>query len=63
MATVPADWPLNAFVQLKSLTSAYGEDHRRLRKPLSSTFGQRRLELLRPRIEEIVDRLIDGHGR
>ncbi|MEV0057152.1 cytochrome P450 [Saccharopolyspora shandongensis] len=60
MATVPADWPLNAFVQLKSLITAYGEDHRRLRKPLSGTFGRRRLELLRPRIEEIVDQLIDG---
>jgi cytochrome P450 len=36
-----------------------GDDHRRLRRLVSKAFTPRMIELLRPRIQEIADRLID----
>ncbi|MEU7527607.1 cytochrome P450 [Saccharothrix sp. NPDC042600] len=35
-------------------------DHTRLRKLVTSAFTQRRVELLRTRVEEVTDRLLDG---
>jgi len=41
------------------MLTAYGDDHRRLRRLISSAFTPRRTEMLRPRIEAIVTTLLD----
>src|SRR3954464_7494568 len=45
-----------------SMLSADPPDHTRLRRLVSKAFTARRIEQLRPRIQEIADRLLDGFG-
>lgn len=45
---------------LKHMLSADPPDHTRLRKLVGRAFTARRVEALRPRIEEIADELLDG---
>ncbi|MEV5570009.1 cytochrome P450 [Spirillospora sp. NPDC052269] len=52
-------WPLFAWVAVRNMFTAYGPDHRRLRRLVSSAFTVRRTAALRPRIEAIVARLLD----
>ncbi|MFI9272867.1 cytochrome P450 [Kitasatospora sp. NPDC052896] len=56
---IPADWPLTIWVAVENMFTAYGKEHRRLRKLVSSAFTSRRSEALRPRIEEITQTLLD----
>ncbi|WP_330455706.1 cytochrome P450 [Streptomyces sp. NBC_00820] len=56
---VPADWPLRIWVDVRNALSAYGTEHRRLRRALSTAFTARRVRALVPRIEEITDGLLD----
>ncbi|TDD94241.1 cytochrome P450 family protein [Actinomadura rubrisoli] len=56
---VPGDWPLDSWVSVRNMFTAYGEDHRRLRSLVSRAFTPRRTEALRPRIEEITHDLLD----
>jgi cytochrome P450 len=42
------------------MTTADGDDHRRLRSLVSKAFTVRRVERLRPRIEELTSGLLDG---
>lgn len=53
------DWPLYSWVAMDSLATKDGADHRRLRSLVASTFTSRRVEALRPRIEEITTQLLD----
>ncbi|WP_433425036.1 hypothetical protein ACQP1V_19480 [Microtetraspora malaysiensis] len=39
--------------------TAYGEDHRRLRRLISTTFTPRRVQAMRPRVERITRELLD----
>ncbi|WP_336082810.1 cytochrome P450 family protein [Nocardia sp. SSK8] len=57
---VGADWPLFAWVAVDNMFTAYGADHRRLRKLVSPAFTHRRTAALRPRIDELVTTLLDG---
>ncbi|PXX52850.1 cytochrome P450 [Nocardia tenerifensis] len=57
---VPQDWPLFLWVAVNNMFTAYGADHRRLRKLVAPAFTHRRTEAMRPRITRIVDRLIAG---
>ena len=41
-----------------SLLTTHGDEHARLRRPLQTHFTRRRVETLRPRVEEIADRLL-----
>jgi len=55
------------FVNLldRNLLMLDGEEHRRVRSLVSKAFTPRRVEALRPRVEEIVDELLEavaGHG-
>ncbi|MGW2345098.1 cytochrome P450 family protein [Streptomyces sp. NPDC001661] len=67
---IPAGWPLRTFATVRGMTTADGEDHRRLRSLVSRAFTARRVEALRPRIEALTDELLDtlaaaariGHG-
>ncbi|MEV0621886.1 cytochrome P450 [Nonomuraea sp. NPDC050404] len=57
---MPAGTAIDRIVTDTSMLNAEGERHRRLRMPLTAAFSQRRLNGLRPRIEELTARLIDG---
>jgi cytochrome P450 len=57
---IPEDWSLNLWVAVENMFTAYGTEHRRLRKLVASAFTARRTEALRPRIEQITADLIDG---
>ncbi|MEV7320750.1 cytochrome P450 [Streptomyces sp. NPDC093970] len=60
---IPAGWPLRTFATVRGMTTADGEDHRRLRGLVSRAFTPRRVERLRPRIEELTASLLDGLRR
>jgi len=59
---ISPDWPLLDWVA-DNLTTAYGEDHARLRKLISKSFTARRVEAMRPRIERATDALLDELSR
>lgn len=56
-------WPLRAFATVRGMTTADGDDHRRLRSLVSKAFTTRRVEALRPRVEELTAGLLDDLGR
>ena len=51
-------WPLQPWVAAQNMFTAYGPDHRRLRKLVSPAFTHRRTTEMRPRIEAIVEDLL-----
>jgi cytochrome P450 len=57
---IPADWPLHIWVSVDNMFTAYGQDHRRLRRLVAGAFTARRSEALRPQVERIVTDLLDG---
>ncbi|MYS17689.1 cytochrome P450 [Streptomyces sp. SID4982] len=52
-------WPLLTFATVRGMTTADGADHRRLRSLVSRAFTPRRVDGLRPRVEELTDALLD----
>ncbi len=56
---IPQDWPLFSWVAVNNMFTAYGGDHRRLRRLVSPAFTARRVASLRPRIERIAADLVD----
>ncbi|MDT0464881.1 cytochrome P450 family protein [Streptomyces gibsoniae] len=52
-------WPLMTFAAVQGMTTADGDDHRRLRSLVSRAFTARRVAQLRPRVEELTDSLLD----
>ncbi|WP_225849569.1 cytochrome P450 [Streptomyces sp. HPF1205] len=57
---ITPDWPLFTWVAVTNMFTAYGGDHRRLRKLVAPAFSARRIEALRPRIEAMAAELLDG---
>ncbi|MCK1795921.1 cytochrome P450 [Streptomyces sp. XM4193] len=57
---IPEGWPLHTFTTVAGMTTADGADHRRLRSLVSRAFTQRRVEALRPRVEELTGSLLDN---
>ncbi|WP_422646917.1 cytochrome P450 family protein [Actinoalloteichus caeruleus] len=55
---VPRDWPLANFVSLRNMFTAYGPEHGRLRRIVSAAFLPRRVQALRPRVEQVTADLI-----
>ncbi|WP_280221621.1 cytochrome P450 family protein [Nocardia neocaledoniensis] len=53
-------WPLLPWVAVDNMFTAYGADHRRLRRLVAPAFSHRRSTALRPRIAEITETLLDG---
>jgi 2-hydroxy-5-methyl-1-naphthoate 7-hydroxylase len=53
-------WPLELWVGVSNMFTAYGADHRRLRRLVSSAFTPRRVSGLAPRVEQITDVLLDS---
>ncbi|GAA3514711.1 cytochrome P450 family protein [Actinocatenispora rupis] len=58
--SIPADWPLRAIVEGDHLSLRDGVDHRRLRGLVGKAFTPARVDAMRPRIQQIVDELLDG---
>ncbi|WP_406143117.1 cytochrome P450 [Streptomyces sp. NBC_01012] len=52
-------WPLIGMVKVTNMVTSDGQEHRRLRKLVTQTFTPRRVQALRPRIQQIVDHLLD----
>ncbi|GGV28274.1 cytochrome P450 [Streptomyces longisporoflavus] len=52
-------WPLALWVAVDNMFTAFGGDHRRLRRLVSPAFTARRIAALQPRIEEISRTLLD----
>jgi cytochrome P450 len=57
---IRSDWPLLAWVADRSIFTAYGPGHQRLRGLVADSFTARRVAALRPRIEEIACDLLSG---
>lgn len=53
-----ASW-ITLWVGVTNMFTAYGADHRRLRKLVSPAFTKRRTDALKPRIEELAATLLD----
>ncbi|MFJ8199401.1 cytochrome P450 [Streptomyces sp. NPDC096152] len=60
---IAAGWPLLTFATVRGMTTADGADHRRLRSLVSQAFTTRRVTELRPRVEALTERLLDGLAR
>ncbi|MER6399314.1 cytochrome P450 [Kitasatospora sp. NPDC001603] len=56
---VTATWPLTLWVAVENMFTAYGADHRRLRRLISKAFTARHIHALRPRIKELTSALLD----
>ncbi|MEV6770031.1 cytochrome P450 [Nocardia sp. NPDC051030] len=56
---ITTEWPLLPWVTADNMFTAYGTDHRRLRKLVAPAFTHRRTTALRPRIEAITSALLD----
>ncbi|MEU9839571.1 cytochrome P450 [Actinomadura sp. NPDC048032] len=57
--SIPEDWPLRAIVQGDHLSTKDGDDHRRLRGLVGKAFTPGRVREMEPRIQELVDSLLD----
>ncbi|MFF1873559.1 cytochrome P450 [Kitasatospora herbaricolor] len=58
---VPRTWPLIGLaVPGPSMVTTDGAEHRRLRALVAQAFTPRRVELMRPRVEAITAKLLDG---
>ncbi|WP_052845061.1 cytochrome P450 [Streptomyces sp. NRRL S-31] len=58
-AETVATWPLALWVAARTMFTAYGPDHRRLRRMVAPAFSARRVEAMRPTVEETVASLLD----
>lgn len=57
---IPQDWPLFLWVAVNNMFTAYGADHRRLRKLVAPAFTHRRTEAMRGSVQAIATALLDG---
>lgn len=60
LAGTAATWPLALWVTADNMFTAYGTDHRRLRRMIAPAFSARRIEALRPGVESTVTALLDA---
>ncbi|SEG66925.1 Cytochrome P450 [Thermomonospora echinospora] len=56
---IPQDWPLQLWVAVRNMFTAYGDEHRRLRSLVSKAFTVRSTAALRPQVEQITTGLLD----
>ncbi|MBF6067868.1 cytochrome P450 family protein [Nocardia farcinica] len=56
---ISQDWPLFLWVAVTNMFTAYGADHRRLRKLVAPAFTARRTEAMRGQVERITKELLD----
>lgn len=53
-------WPLALWIAVENMFTAYGADHRRLRRMISPAFSARRVAALQPAVEGIIADLLDS---
>ncbi|WP_405852215.1 cytochrome P450 [Streptomyces sp. NBC_00090] len=56
---LPADWPLRIWVDIRTVQTAHGPDHKRLRQPLVPAFTARRVRALASRIADTAAAVLD----
>ncbi|MGW2324927.1 cytochrome P450 family protein [Streptomyces sp. NPDC001700] len=56
---IPAGWPMLTFATVPGMTTADGDDHKRLRSLVTRAFTPRRMEALRPVVHELTGTLLD----
>jgi 2-hydroxy-5-methyl-1-naphthoate 7-hydroxylase len=56
---VGMDWPLASWPAMQNMTTAYGADHARLRRPVVKAFTPKRVKAMQPYIEKTVAGLLD----
>jgi 2-hydroxy-5-methyl-1-naphthoate 7-hydroxylase len=56
---VGPDWPLASWPTMENMTTAYGDEHSRLRRPVVKAFTPRRVKALEPYVEKTVINLLD----
>ncbi|MBF6436666.1 cytochrome P450 family protein [Nocardia cyriacigeorgica] len=61
--SIPEDWPFRAIVQGDHLSTKDGADHRRLRGLVGKGFTPARVRALEPRIQQLIDGLLDDVER
>ncbi|MFF4191978.1 cytochrome P450 [Nonomuraea sp. NPDC001831] len=54
-----ATWPLALWIAVRNMFTAYGADHRRLRRMVAPAFGARRVDRLKPVVRSLVAGLMD----
>ncbi|MFF3646527.1 cytochrome P450 [Streptomyces sp. NPDC002564] len=54
-----ARWPLALWVAVENMFTAYGSDHRRLRRMVAPAFSARRIAALRENIDTVVTGILD----
>ncbi|MFD5516292.1 cytochrome P450 [Streptomyces sp. NPDC127066] len=52
-------WPLAIWISVQNMVTAYGDDHKRLRKLVAAAFTARRVVQLAPRVGQITQDLLD----
>ncbi|KAB8162171.1 cytochrome P450 [Streptomyces sp. 3MP-14] len=57
---IVGQWPLEVWVTADNMFTAYGPDHRRLRRLVSPAFTTRRVNALLPGVERITAELLDA---
>jgi len=56
---VPTDWPLFTWLDAQNMFTTHGTEHKRLRDVVARTFTPRRINMLRPRIEQVTDECLE----
>lgn len=56
---IGADWPLASWPTMENMTTAYGQEHQRLRRPVVKAFTPKRVRAMQPYIERTVKQLLD----
>ncbi|MFF8593914.1 cytochrome P450 [Streptomyces sp. NPDC015220] len=59
-AETVATWPLALWISAENMFTAYGADHRRLRRMVAPAFAARRVEAMRPVVEATATSILDG---
>ncbi|MET9533740.1 cytochrome P450 [Streptomyces sp. NPDC006649] len=53
-------WPLALWIAVENMFTAYGSEHRRLRRLVAPAFSARRITALKQRVEELASELVDA---
>ncbi|MFE2109570.1 cytochrome P450 [Kitasatospora sp. NPDC059463] len=59
LSEISTTWPLALWVTVRSMFTAHGADHRRLRRLVGTVLTARRINALAGRVEELTDALLD----
>ncbi|MEV4331788.1 cytochrome P450 [Streptomyces sp. NPDC049597] len=58
-AETVSTWPLALWIAVNNMFTAYGGDHRRLRRMVAPAFSARRIQAMRPAVEKVITALLD----